>query len=149
MLLVTAYFAWPRTNKDNDNVMEDMKLEGDNNDIKTEQDKEYALIHIENRIKAETGSHLTNIRESATTTRWLTWGTMGVVGVLIVGYFVVYRMIQLPKRSTQWEMQDRHADQIETIQDTLIAHGYMPAPKRSKKNRRKAKAKKNQGRRQE
>ena len=69
LLLVTAYFAWPKSNKDTDNVKDDVRLEGDHNDIKTEQDKQYALIHIENRIKAETGSHLIKIREAATTTR--------------------------------------------------------------------------------
>ena len=74
---------------------------------------------------------------------------MGVVGILIVGFLAHYQLIQLPKRSTQLEMVDRQADQIETIQDNLIAHGYMPAPKRFKKNRRKVKAKKNHGRRQE
>ena len=64
-----------------------------------------------------------------------------------MGYIAHYQMIQLPKRATQMEMQDRQADQIETIQDTLIAHGYMPTPKHTKKNRKKAR--KSQGRRQE
>ena len=42
----------------------------------------------------------------------------------------------------------RQADQIETIQDTLVTHGYMPTPKH-KKNRRKVKAKKSRRQEQE
>ena len=126
-------------------MKDDFKVAGDHNDIKTVQDKQYALIHIENRIK-QTGDHLINIKETASNTRLLTWGTMGAVIIILVGLLAHYRCVQLPKRSVQLEMTDRQSDQIETIQDALVAHGYLPTPK--KKNRRKGgKAKKAGGRR--
>ena len=40
LLLVTAYFAWPKTNKDTDNVKDDVKAAGEHNNIKTVQDKQ-------------------------------------------------------------------------------------------------------------
>ena len=111
------------------------------------QDKDYTLIHIENRLRAETGSHLTTIRETATTDWWFTWGTLGVVGFAILGYLAHYCLVQLPKRTTQVEMQTRHEDKIYAIEDTLITHDYMPATKRKKKGRKKSR--KTQGRRKE
>ena len=61
--------------------------------------------------------------------------------IILVGLLAHYRCVQLPKRSVQLEMTDRQSDQIKTIQDTLVAHGYLPTPK-PKKNRRKVKARK-------
>ena len=33
------------------------------------------------------------------------------------------------------ELTDRQSDQLETIQDTLAAHGYLPTPKKEERRR--------------
>ena len=37
-----------------------------------------------------------------------------------------------PKKTAQMEIQNKHEDKIDTIEDRLIAHGYMQEPKRNK-----------------
>ena len=146
VLLVTAWFAWPRGNQQNDDVTEDLTVAGNSNEIKTVQTKDFSLIHIENRLPAERGAHLTNIRETATKDRWLTWGTLALVAVGILAYLGHYNLIRLPKKTAQVDMQNKHEDKIDTFEDMLIAHGYMQEPKR---NKRKTKGRKAKSRRKE
>ena len=71
ILLVTVYFAWPKSNNDTDNQKDDVKITGEHNDVKTVQDKQFSLIHIENSIK-QTGDHLISMHKTVTTTKMMT-----------------------------------------------------------------------------
>ena len=61
ILGVAAWFVWPCSKED---IKETMDIAGDNNEVKTKQTKDFSLIHIKG-LRAETGSHITNIRETA------------------------------------------------------------------------------------
>ena len=135
ILLVAVYFAWPKPNNDTDNLKDDVKITGEHNNVKTVQDKQFSLMHIENSIK-QTGDQLISIRETASNTRMMTWGILGLLIFIFLGLLGHYQCVQLPRRSGQMELTDRQSDQLETIQDTLVAHGYLPTP-RHKKARRK------------
>ena len=121
VFLVAAWFAWPRGNQQDDDVTEDLTKAGGENEIKTIQTKNFSFVHIEG-LRAETGAHLTNIRETAKKDRWLIWGILALLAVGILAYLGHYRLILLPKKTAQMDMQNKHEDKINTIEDTLIAH---------------------------
>ena len=58
ILVVAAWLLWPSSEED---IKETLDIAGDNNEVKTTQKKDFNLIHIEG-LRAETGSHITNIR---------------------------------------------------------------------------------------
>ena len=80
ILVVAAWLVWPRSEED---IKETLDIAGDNNEVKTTQTKDFSLIHIEG-LHTETGSHITNIRETAKRNNLITWGLFGVIYFIIM-----------------------------------------------------------------
>ena len=83
ILIVAAWFAWPRNSED-----EKLDITGNNN-------KDFSLVHIEG-LRAETGAHITNIKETAKRNNWITWGMIGVLCIVIMAYTGHYMMVRIP-----------------------------------------------------
>ena len=83
VLVVTAWFAWPSSSEDD--IKENLDITGDNNKVKTIQTKYFSLVHIEG-LRAETGAHITNVKETANKNNWITWGMIGVICFVLMAW---------------------------------------------------------------
>ena len=109
-----------------------MDIDSDNNEVKTTQKKDFSLIHIEG-LQAETGSHITNIREAAQRNNLITWGLFGVVFFIIMTCVGHYRMVRIPKKLEKRYEAQRQEDKLDNIEGTLVEHGYMKATRSKRK----------------
>ena len=136
IIVVAAWFAWPSSE---DDIKETLHITGNNNKVKTTQTKDFSLIHIEG-LKAETGSHITNIRETAKRNNLITWGLLGVIFLIIMTYIGHYRMVRIPQKLEQRYEAQKQKEKLENIEETLVEHGYMKETKNN--NKKKAKGRK-------
>ena len=82
ILVLLALLLWPSSEE---NIKETLNINGDNNEVKTIQKKDFSLIHIEG-LGAETCSHITNIREALQRNNLINWVLFGVIFFIICAY---------------------------------------------------------------
>ena len=135
IIVVAAWFAWPSSE---DDIKDTLDITWNNNKVKMTQTKDFSLIHIEG-LRAETGSHITNIRETAKRNNLITWGLIGVIFLVIMTYIGHYRMVKIPQKLEQRYDAQKQEEKLENIEETLVKHGYM---KETRSKKRKAKGRK-------
>ena len=75
IVVLSVWLLWPKSEQD---IKESLEIDGDNNKVETTQKKDFSLIHIEG-LRAETGAHITTIREAAQRNNLISWGLFGLV----------------------------------------------------------------------
>ena len=120
--IVITYFAWPRANQKNK-----VDVDGDRNEIETNERQEVSLVHIEGLKSAQRASN------------WASF--FGFVAVLGIGGYAVFhhRVIRNPRRTRKNMDRERMLDRLHDIEEVLVELGHMRKKRKLRNKRRNTK----------
>jgi hypothetical protein len=134
LIFLVMWAFWPGTKEDD--LKQDMKVEGSGNTVKTEQSKDFLLLHIKN-LKAE-----------STKTNWINGALFLFIFVVMLSYGAHYKIVRVPRRMIQNYEEEMKEEKMEEMEQELVESGYLKRKKRKRKmsvKKKEVKVKKSRG----